>query len=73
MGERKIQVGQVWKKNDTGESYLVTRLYTEALATFVVLRPTDDEAAKPLRIKVSRATEGMSLPGFTPAQSFETS
>jgi hypothetical protein len=71
MAEQKIQVGQVWKNNESGETYLVTRLYTEALATFAVLRSTKDDQAKPLKVKLSRAGGGMAPPGFTPAQSAE--
>ena len=37
MPLRRIQIGQVWRKNDTGETYLVTKLYTEALATYALL------------------------------------
>lgn len=73
MGEQKIQVGQVWKHDKTGKSYLVTRLYNEALTTIAVLRATEDDKAQPLRVKVSRVKAGMSLPGFSPAQSLEMS
>jgi hypothetical protein len=73
MSEIKIQVGQVWKHSETGKSFLVTRMFTEALATFAVLRSTEDETEKPLRIKVTRTKQGASLPGYVPAQSFETS
>jgi hypothetical protein len=73
MAEVKIQVGQVWKNSETGKSFLVTRLFTEALATFAVLRSTEDDKAQPLRIRITRTKQGSSLAGFVPAQSFETS
>jgi predicted Zn-dependent protease len=73
MSEIKIQVGQVWKQTETGKSFLVTRLFTEALATFAVLRSTEDDTAKPLRVRVTKTKQGSSLPGYVPAQSFETS
>jgi hypothetical protein len=73
MSETRIQVGQVWKHSETGKSYLVTRMFSEALATFAVLRSTDDDKAKPLRVKVARTAQGASLPGYAPAQSFEVS
>ena len=38
MSARKIQIGQLWKKESTGDIYLVTRLYSEALNTMVILR-----------------------------------
>lgn len=68
MPVRGIQIGQVWKKNDTGESYLVTKLYTEALATYVGLRRIDAEAEQLLRVKVERAGDKQTVPGFTVAQ-----
>ncbi|MFZ0819539.1 MAG: hypothetical protein WAM91_05685 [Candidatus Acidiferrales bacterium] len=67
----KIQVGQVWKENASGETYLVTRIYAEALATFAILRPTKDDNAKPVRVKVTRSAEGPTLPGYSPTQTFE--
>jgi hypothetical protein len=73
MAEVKIQVGQVWKNSETGKAFLVTRMFTEALATFAVLRSTDDDKAKPLRIRVTHNKQGASLPGYVPAQSFEDS
>jgi hypothetical protein len=62
---RKIQVGQVWKKDGSGENYLVTKIYNEALATFAVLRKAGAEFEPPLRIKVTRAGQAVALPGFT--------
>jgi hypothetical protein len=72
MARMKIQVGQVWKEDATGETYLVTRLYAEALATFAILRPTKDDSAAPVRVKVTRSADGPTLPGYSPTQSFES-
>ena len=71
MPVHKIQVGQVWKKNDTGHNYLVTKVYSEALATFAVLRKTGAEEEDRLRVKVERAGETQTLPGFVYAQEAE--
>jgi len=49
----------------------VTRLYTEALSTFAVLRPTGAETAAMLRVKVERIGSGQTLPGFSLAQGSE--
>ena len=65
MPARKIQVGQVWKKDDSGETFLVTKIYNEALATFAVLRKAGAETEPPIRIKVARSAQTVSLPGFT--------
>ena len=68
MSVSKVQVGQVWKKAGSDEIFLVTRLYSEALATVAVLRPTGNEAAQVLRVKVQRKGLGQALPGFSMAQ-----
>jgi mannose/fructose/N-acetylgalactosamine-specific phosphotransferase system component IIB len=68
MPIKKIQVGQVWKKDDSGDSYLVTKVYNEALATFAVLRKAGSETDAPLRVKVRHAGASPTLPGFRFAQ-----
>ncbi len=67
MGERKIQIGQLWKKDGTGDTYLVTRVYTEALSTIVVLRKSGAEDQNLVRVKAERTAAGQGLPGFKPA------
>ncbi len=67
MGVRKIQIGQLWKKNETGDTYLVTRVYTEALSTIMELRKSGAEEQNLVRVKVERTKDGQGLPGFVPA------
>jgi len=67
MANRKIQIGQLWKKLDTGETFLVTRVYTEALSTMVVLRKSGAEDQNLVRLKVENTAQGQNIPGFTPA------
>ena len=71
MPVRRVQMGQVWKNNETGHTYLVTKVYTEVLATYAVLRKTGAETEAILRVKVERIGEGFNLPGFTFAQESE--
>ena len=71
MSVAKIQVGQLWKKDDTGDIYLVTRLYLEALHTMVILRKSGAEDQAQIRLKVERAAGGQKIPGFSPAQEDE--
>jgi hypothetical protein len=71
MSVQRIQVGQVWRKLDSDETFLVTRLYSEALATFAILRPTGSENSAMLRIKIERTGAGQTLPGFSMAHSLE--
>ena len=67
MSVRKIQIGQLWTRDGTGETYLVTRVYTEALSTIVVLRKSGAEEESQMRIKVERTSDGQNIPGFAPA------
>jgi hypothetical protein len=71
MGVSKIQIGQLWKKNGTRDIYLVTRLYTEALSTVVVMRKSGAEEGSLIRVKTERVAGGHTIPGFTPAQEEE--
>jgi len=67
MSTRKIQIGQLWKKLDSGETFLVTRVYTEALSTMVVLRKSGAEDQSLVRLKIENTPQGQSIPGFIPA------
>jgi hypothetical protein len=71
MSASKIQSGQLWKKSDSGEIYLVTRIYTEALSTFAMLRKSGAETEPLIRVRVERTAGGQNIPGFTPAQDNE--
>jgi hypothetical protein len=67
MTVSKIQIGQLWKKNGTRDVYLVTRMYSEALSTMVVMRKSGAEEQSSIRVKVERTPAGQTIPGFTPA------
>jgi hypothetical protein len=67
MATRKIQIGQLWKKLETGETFLVTRVYTEALSTMVVLRKSGAEDQNLVRLRVENTAQGQNIPGFAPA------
>jgi len=67
----KIQIGQLWKKDGTNETYLVTRVYSEALSTMATLRKSGEETQAQVRVKVERTPEGQTLVGFSPAQENE--
>ncbi len=67
MSLHKVQIGQLWQKDGTAETYLVTRLYTEALNTMAVLRKSGAEQESLLRVRVERKGDRQTLPGFSPA------
>jgi hypothetical protein len=72
MSVSKIQIGQLWKKDGTGDTYLVTRLYTEALSTIVILRKSGAEEEALMRVRAERTPTGQNIPGFSPAQEDES-
>ena len=65
-------MGQLWKKDGTGDIYLVTRLYSEALNTVAVLRKSGAEGEAQIRVRVERGVKGQIISGFTPAQEEES-
>jgi hypothetical protein len=72
MSARKVQIGQLWKNLQTGDTFLVTRVYTEALSTIVVLRKSGAEEEHQIRLKVERTPDGQNIPGFMPALQDDT-
>lgn len=68
IAEQQIRIGQVWKKIGTEETFLVTKLYNEALSTIAVLRPTGAATESLLRVRVERRGGIQTLPGYTMAQ-----
>lgn len=71
MSVNKIQIGQLWKKDGTGDTYLVTRVYSEALTTMIVLRKSGSEDEALTRVRAERTPKGQNIPGFTPAMEDE--
>jgi hypothetical protein len=65
---KKVQIGQVWKQDGTGDSFLVTKIYNEALTSFAVLRKTGSENEPPMRVKVAHTGGTADLPGFSYTQ-----
>ena len=67
MAVKTIQMGQVWRKDDNGQDYLVTKLYSEVFTQYAVLRPAEVTApdAPTVKVKVAKSADGVALPGFT--------
>ena len=66
MGVKTLQLGQVWREEATGESFLVTKVYNEVFSQFAMLRPTDtaDSTLESRRVKVTKTPQGLLLPGY---------
>ena len=71
MAVPSIQLGQLWKLNETGDTWLVTKIYSEVFASYAVIRKVGGTDADVRRVKVDKTGEGVSLPGFAFAQESE--
>ncbi len=67
MAVKSVQLGQVWRQDEGGQDYLVTKVYSEVFSSYAVLRPAEVTApdAPTVRVKIVKTAEGASLPGFT--------
>jgi hypothetical protein len=73
MAVKTIQLGQVWRNDENGHDFLVTKVYSELFTQYAMLRPADVTAphAETIRIKVARSSDGVSLPGYTFTQDLQ--
>jgi hypothetical protein len=68
MAVRALQLGQLWRRDSSGDVFLVTKLYTEVFSQIAVLRraPVKGEGeGETIRVKVARDAAGATLPGYT--------
>lgn len=71
MAVPSILLGQLWKLNGTGETWLVTKVYSEAFASYAMLRKVGGVDGDVRRVKVDKSPQGATLPGYTFAQESE--
>lgn len=66
MAVKAIQLGQVWREESSGNSFLVTKIYNEVFSLYAILRPADASAptAETRRVKAEKTPQGLVLPGF---------
>jgi hypothetical protein len=64
---KSVQLGQVWRQDASGQDFLVTKVYSEVFSQYAVLRPAEVTApdAPVVKVKVAKAADGVSLPGFS--------
>lgn len=60
-----ILLGQLWRLDETGDNWLVTKVYSEAFSKYAVLRKVGGADADVRRVKISQSGQGVVLPGFT--------
>ena len=69
MAVKAIQPGQIWRHDQSGKTYLVTKVYKEALAQYAMLRPADSHMpSESVRVHVKKTADGAVLAGYTFAQ-----
>jgi hypothetical protein len=74
MAVKFIQLGQVWRNDESGQTFLVTKLYNEVFTQYAILRRADGTATTTdtTRVKVLKTNDGATLPGFTFTQESES-
>ena len=68
MAVRSLQLGQLWRRDESGDIFLITKLYNEVLSQVAVLRraPVAGKAeGETVRVKVAKSAAGATLPGYT--------
>jgi hypothetical protein len=64
---KSIQLGQIWRSDQDGQDYLVTKVYNEVFTQYAMLRPAGGKApdTPAVRVKVVKSAQGATLPGYT--------
>jgi len=70
MAVKAIKLGQVWRNNQSGRNFLVTKVYSEVFTQYAILRQADASAADrdTIRVKIQKDDEGATIPGYTYTQ-----
>ncbi|MGH9359257.1 MAG: hypothetical protein ACRD22_04675 [Terriglobia bacterium] len=64
MAVPEIRPGQIWRSDEGGDEWLVTKTYRELLDVYAILRKAGGPEEEVRRLKVQRDAEGARLPGF---------
>jgi hypothetical protein len=57
---------------ETGDTWLVTKVYSELFSSYAVLRRVGGSEAEVRRVKVEKTGQGVALSGFTFSQESES-
>ncbi|HEX7962082.1 MAG TPA: hypothetical protein VF493_19345 [Terriglobales bacterium] len=70
MAVKAIQLGQVWRNDQSGRNFLVTKVYSEVFTQYAILRQADASAADrdTIRVKIQKEDDGATIPGYTYTQ-----
>lgn len=72
MPVSSIQLGQIWRSNETGDNWLVTKVYSEVFTSYAVLRKVGGTDGDVRRVKVEKSAARATLSGFTFTQESES-
>jgi len=64
---KAVQAGQVWRSDESGDNFLVTKVYAELFTQYAMLRLAKVSApqSETIRVKVAKEENGVTLPGYT--------
>ena len=65
MAVESIKLGQVWRLIESGDYWLVTKVYSEVFTSYAVLRKVGGSDQDVRRVKVEKSVKGVALPGFS--------
>ena len=67
MAVKAIQPGQIWRHDQSGKTFLVTKVYSEVFSHYAVLRPAEVTApdSPTVKVKIAKSGDGVTLPGFS--------
>ena len=68
MAVPSIQLGQLWRSDESGDSWLITKAYSELFSAYVVMRKVGGAEAEVRRVKIEKTGQDVTLPGFTFSQ-----
>ncbi len=67
-----ILLGQLWRLNESGDNWLVTKVYSDGFSSYAMLRKVSGGESDVRRVKVEKSDQGVALPGFAFTQESES-
>ncbi len=65
MKDVEVKPGQLWRSDESGDEWLVTRTYADGFDSYAVLRKANSDSNDSRRVKVEHSSREHTLPGFT--------
>jgi hypothetical protein len=61
---KEVRPGQIWKDDSHGESWIVTKVYSEAFDSYASIRKVNGDEEETRRLRIVKSADGPTLPGF---------